>query len=125
VSTGGANWFAYSSQDSRGRFFTSLGMTVPPEIDQLAGSSFYTEISLEKLNLLDQNDVVAWMDVTEGAPEAKIENVPGHEQLAVFAQNRIVQLTDVEANAMGFSSVLSLPALLDSVPPKLTAALGG
>ncbi|MCO1657872.1 iron-siderophore ABC transporter substrate-binding protein [Pseudonocardia humida] len=125
VSTGGANWFAYSSQDSRGRFFTSLGMTVPPEIDQLAGTSFYTEISLEQLDLLDQNDVVAWMDVTNGAPESRIENVPGHDRLTVFQQDRIVQLTDVEANAMGFSSVLSLPALLDSVPPKMAAALGG
>jgi ABC-type Fe3+-hydroxamate transport system substrate-binding protein len=124
VSTGGANWFAYSSQDSRGRFLTSLGMAVPAEIDQLAGSSFYTEISLEQLGLLDRNDVVAWLDVTSGSPESKIENVPGHELLGVFQRDRIVPLTDEEGTAMAFSSVLSLPAVLESVPPKLAAALG-
>lgn len=125
VSTGGANWFAYSSGDARGRFLTSLGMTIPEEIDQAAGDSFYVEFSLEQLTTIDRADVVAWLEITSGAPEAKIENVPGHELLTVFQQKRLVTLTEEQGNAMGFSSVLSLPLLLDTVPEQLSAALGG
>src|SRR3954470_7029954 len=125
ISSGGGKWFAYSSQDARGRFLGSLGMTVPEQIDQLAGDSFYTEVSLEQLNILDQADAVAWLDVTNGAPEAAIENVPGHENLAVFQQKKLVALTDEQGTAMSFSSVLSLPALLDTYPAQLAAAVGG
>jgi iron complex transport system substrate-binding protein len=125
ISTGGANWFAYSSGDSRSRFLTSLGMTIPPEIDQLAGESFYTEVSLEQLPVLDQAEVVAWLDVTGGAPEAAIENVPGHELLRVFQEDRLVELTEEQGAAMSFGSVLSLPALLDELPAQLAAAVGG
>jgi iron complex transport system substrate-binding protein len=125
ISSGGGKWFAYSSQDNRGRFLTSLGLTVPPQIDQLAGQSFYTEVSLEQLNILDQADVVPWLDVTSGAPESRIENVPGHENLAVFQQKRLVTLTEDQGTAMSFSSVLSLPALLDTFPAQLAGAVGG
>ncbi len=125
VSTGGANWFAYSSGDARGRFLTSLGMTIPPEVDQAAGDSFYVEFSLEQLPTIDRADVVAWLDVTNGAPESKIENVPGHELLTVFQQDRLLTLTEEQGNAMGFSSVLSLPLLLDTVPQQLAEKLGG
>jgi iron complex transport system substrate-binding protein len=125
ISSGGGRWFAYSSRDARGRFLTSLGMTVPAQIDQLAGQSFYTEISLEQLDILDQADVVAWLDVTSGAPEAKIENVPGHENLEVFQQNGLVPLTEDQGTAMSFASVLSLPALLDTLPAQLAGAVGG
>jgi iron complex transport system substrate-binding protein len=125
VSTGGANWFAYSSGDARGRFLTSLGMTVPEEIDQAAGDSFYVEFSTEQISTLDRADVVAWLEITSGSAEARIENVPGHELLDVFQQERLVTLTEEQANAMGFSSVLSLPLLLDTIPGQLSAALGG
>jgi iron complex transport system substrate-binding protein len=124
VSTGGAQWFAYTSGDARGRFLTSLGMTVPPEIDQAAAGSFYKEFSLEQLNLLDQNDVIAWLEIVPGSDEAKIENVPGHENLRVFQEQRLVTLTEEQGAAMGFSSVLSLPALLDELPQQLAGAVG-
>lgn len=124
ISSGGGKWFAYSSQDSRGRFFTDLGMTVPEQIDQLAGQSFYTEVSLEQLPILDQADVIAWLDVTGGAPEARVENVPGHQNLGIFQRGGFVALTEEQGTAMGFSSVLSLPALLDTVPAQLAGALG-
>jgi iron complex transport system substrate-binding protein len=100
-------------------------MTVPPEIDQAAGDSFYVEFSTEQISTLDRADVVAWLEITSGSAEAKIENVPGHELLGVFQQKRLVTLTEEQANAMGFSSVLSLPLLLDTVPEQLSAALGG
>ena len=75
--------------------------------------------------MIDQAEVVGWLDVTGGAPEAKIENVPGHQNLRVFQQNELVTLTREQGAAMSFSSVLSLPALLDTVPGQLAAALGG
>jgi iron complex transport system substrate-binding protein len=124
VSTGGAQWFAYASGDARGRFLTSLGMTVPPEVDQASAGSFYVEFSLEQLSLLDQNDVIAWLEIVPGSAEAKIENVAGHENLRVFQEQRLVTLTEEQGAAMGFSSVLSLPALLDELPQQLAAVAG-
>lgn len=125
ISTGGGQWFAYTSGDARGRFLTSLGMTVPQEIETAAEGSFYKEFSLEQLNLLDQNDLIVWLEIVPGAPEGKVENVPGNQNLQVFQQQRYVTLTEEQGAAMGFSSVLSLPALLDELPQQFAAAVGG
>ena len=45
---------AYSSQDTRSRVLTDLGLVIPPEIDEIAGDQFYSEFSLEELGRLDR-----------------------------------------------------------------------
>jgi iron complex transport system substrate-binding protein len=122
--TGTGGWFTYSSQDPRGRFLADLGMVIPPELDSLSGGTFYAEISLEQLGLLDQADAVAWIDTTGGTPEAAFEAQPGHQLLRVTAENRVFRLSEEQGVAMSFSSVLSLPALLDTVPAQLATAVG-
>jgi len=84
-----ASYFVWGSQDLRARFFSSLGMTVPPEFEKLAGNAFYASVSTEELSRLDSADLMVL--------------VPDDRQSA----------------ALSFSSVLSLPELLDSMPAQL------
>ncbi|OLT14489.1 hypothetical protein BJF78_18635 [Pseudonocardia sp. CNS-139] len=123
-SNGTGSYFAWTSQDNRGRFLTSLGFTVPPTFDELAGDRFYAEISSERLDLLDQDDVVAWITIP-GTPNAAIEQQPGYPALRVGQENRVVSLTEEQGVALSFSSVLSLPSLLDTLPAEFAARMGG
>jgi iron complex transport system substrate-binding protein len=118
------HYFAWTSKDNRGRFLTSLGFAVPPEFDQLAGERFYAEISAERLGLLDENDLVLWLEIP-GTPNAGIEQQAGYPALRVGQEHRVLSLTVEQGVALSFSSVLSLPALLDTLPPEFAARLGG
>ena len=40
-------------------------------------------------------------------------------------EERVVELTEEQGVALSFSSVLSLPALLDELPAEFAARLGG
>jgi iron complex transport system substrate-binding protein len=123
-STGSGNYFVWTSDDNRGRYLTSLGFTVPEQFDQLAGGDFYADISGEELSLLDQNDLVLWITIP-GTPNSGIAQQPGAAALRVAREGRVVELTEEQGVALSFSSVLSLPALLDELPAELAARLGG
>jgi iron complex transport system substrate-binding protein len=113
-----SNYFVWGSQDLRARFFSSLGMTVPPEFDRLAGDSFYATISTEELSRLDTADVVVL--ITAGAQErATFEALPGYSALKDVREGRVLAPDDRQSAALSFSSVLSLPELLDAVPAQL------
>ncbi|GAY09572.1 iron-siderophore ABC transporter substrate-binding protein [Pseudonocardia sp. N23] len=118
-----ASFFVWGSQDLRGRFLESLGMTIPAEFDTLAGSNFYATISTEQLSKLDQADVVVL--VTASAQERQaFESLPGYGNLKAVQQNKIIVLDDDESAALSFSSVLSLPSVLETLPAKLATAAG-
>jgi iron-siderophore transport system substrate-binding protein len=123
-STGSGNYFVWTSDDNRGRFLTSLGFTVPAQFDELADGDFYADISGEQLGLLDQNDLVAWLTIP-GTPNPGIAQQPGAAALRVAQEGRVVELTEEQGVALSFSSVLSLPALLDELPAEFAARLGG
>ena len=123
-SNGGAAYFVYTGADYRASFLTELGMTQPPVFAERAAGSFYAEISTEELGLLDENDVVAWLGIP-GTPNSGIEQQAGYPALRVGQEGRVVNLTEEQGVAMSFSSVLSLPGLLDTVPEQLAAAVGG
>lgn len=123
-SAGTGSYFAWTSKDARGRFLTSLGFEVPAEVDRLAGDSFYADISGERLGLLDQADVVAWLTIP-GTADAAIEQQPGYPALRVGREGRVLSLSEAQGVALSFSSVLSLPALLDTLPQDLDTRLGG
>lgn len=120
----GAGYFVWTSQDSRGRFLTSLGFTVPAVFDELAGDSFYADISNERLGMLDENDVVGWLEIP-GNDNAALDAQPGYPALRVGQEGRVVNLTQEQGVALSFSSVLSLPALLDELPAEFATRLGG
>ncbi len=123
-STGNGHYFVWTSDDNRGRFLTALGLTVPAQFDELADGDFYADISGEQLGLLDQNDLVAWITIP-GTAEPGIAQQPGAAALRVAQEGRVVELTEEQGVALSFSSVLSLPALLDELPAEFAGRLGG
>ncbi|QPC81347.1 ABC transporter substrate-binding protein [Phototrophicus methaneseepsis] len=114
----------YTAQDSRGRFFTELGFDMPEELLDVAGESFYAQISAEQVGLLDQ-DLIAVLNLQfiEGGQEA-LEADPLFGQLDAVQEDRIVYLEEQAENALGFSSPLSLAYALDAVLPQLEAIFG-
>lgn len=119
------NYQAYGPQDVRGRFLTSLGFEVPDEISELAGDSFFAAISREKLDLLDA-DALTWI-VNPPVEQETIEDDPLYRKLDVVSEGRDIFLGVNEplAGALSFSTVLSLPFLLDKLVPQLAAAVDG
>jgi iron-siderophore transport system substrate-binding protein len=121
-SSGNGHYFVWTSDDNRGRFLTALGFTVPAQFDELADGDFYADISGEQLGLLDQNDLVAWITIP-GTPNPGISQQAGAAALRVAREGRVVELTEEQGVALSFSSVLSLPALLDELPAEFAARL--
>lgn len=111
----------YTDQDSRGRFFTELGFTIPQELVEIAGDSFYANLSAERVDLLDQ-DLIAILNLqfVEGGREA-LEAEPLFSQLTAVQDGRVLYLDEDSENALGFSSPLSLSYALDAVLPQLEA----
>ncbi|MDP8976830.1 MAG: iron-siderophore ABC transporter substrate-binding protein [Actinomycetota bacterium] len=115
---------AFTSQDLRSRFFTSLGFEVPAKFDELAGELFYATFSYEQAELLEV-DVLVWDQVnfTEGG-RATIEADPLLQQLDVVQEGRTVFIGELE-DAFAWNSVLSLPVALDGLVPMLERATDG
>ena len=114
---------AYSSQDTRSRVLTDLGLVIPPEIDEIAGDQFYSEFSLEELGRLDR-DALLWIGLDAGIEE-QVRAHPLRQQMTAVAEGREIFLTELQGAAAGFSSPLSLPYLLETLVPQLEAALDG
>jgi iron complex transport system substrate-binding protein len=122
-STNNDGFFVWSSQDLRGRFLKSLGMTIPQEFDTLAGQNFYATVSNEEISKL--NPVNAVVLITASAAERQaMEAIPGWSQVQPVAAGHLVTLDDNQSAALSFSSVLSLPTVLDTLPKDLSAKLG-
>jgi iron complex transport system substrate-binding protein len=121
----GGTYNAYGPEDLRGRFMAALGFELPPEIAELAGDGFFAQISEERLNLLD-TDVLVWIVNSQEAADALRENQI-YQQLDVAQEGRDIFLDVNEplAGALSFSTVLSLPFLLDELVPRLAAAVDG
>lgn len=116
-------FFVFGPQDSRSRFMTSLGFTLPPEIVQLAGEEFTAAISSEQLELLDKADVVVW-NVDSADDRATVEGNPIYQQLEIRRAGRDLFLDEQVNAALSFGTVLSLPVVLDELVPQLAQKVG-
>ncbi|MGH9186736.1 MAG: iron-siderophore ABC transporter substrate-binding protein [Acidimicrobiales bacterium] len=125
VATYGAdNIGFFASDDPRSRFFRSLGFEVPAELDTIAGELFYGELSYEQAELLDR-DLLVWdqLSFTVGG-RATVEADPLVAQLAAMQEERALFLEGELESAFGWSTVLSLPFVLDAILPLLEEAMG-
>jgi iron complex transport system substrate-binding protein len=102
-------------------FFEDLGFESPPRVDELAGDSFFVDFDEEQFRLMDQDVVVMF------GRRDDVTSDPVFERLEAVRDERVVylDLEDQFAGALGFSSPLSLPYLLDEAVPKLAAAADG
>lgn len=109
-------YYVYGSQDSRGRFLTSLGFACPPIIDELAGEDFGASISYERFDIIDI-DFLIWIDTL---PADLLAN-PLYANLAIVQEGRVVYLenTNPVYDALNFSTVLSIPFAIDELTPAL------
>ncbi len=119
----GGNYYPYGPQDARGRFLESLGFELPAEVADLAGDSFFATISGEQLSLVDV-DALIWI-VNSPAERETLEGEPLYAQLDVAREGRdlFLEFSELLAGALSFSTVLSLPFLLDELVPQLSAAV--
>jgi len=111
----------YTAEDGRGRFFTDLGFVIPDELNEIAGESFFADISTERIDLLNQ-DVLIFLGLgfAEGGQEA-IENDPLIQQLDVVEDGNVVYIPAEYDDALQYSSVLSLEFALKGIVPELAA----
>ncbi len=117
-----SQYMVWGSQDVRARFFSALGFGTPAEFDRRAGMRFYAQLSTELLGRLDDSDLVVWITGGE-AERARIPQLAGYERLRVVRENRTLVLDDELSAALSFSSVLSLPAALDTLPARMAERL--
>ncbi|WP_084709327.1 iron-siderophore ABC transporter substrate-binding protein [Rubrobacter aplysinae] len=114
----------YTTEDVRGRFMSSLGFELPEEIAELAGDSFFIDLSRERLDLLDAADVLVWVEIAIGF--GPVREDPLYQELDVAQENRDIFLEDEVLNgALSFGSVLSLPFALENLVPRLATAIEG
>lgn len=115
--------YVYSFNVANGRILSSLGLEQPEELAEMIGDADGTALSLERVDLIDL-DVLVWLDAGTDMPPLD-EDI--YQQLDVHQEGREVFISSASAvgGAMSFSSVLSLPFLLDELVPMLELAIDG
>lgn len=115
----------FTGEDPRSRFFTDLGFVVPDELVEIAGNDFYANISMERIDLLDQ-DLLVFQSVEEWAGGREgIESDPVLGQMRAMQEGRAVFIPPALDDAFQFQTVLSLPYFLEGIVPELARAVNG
>lgn len=116
--------FVYGSDDPRSRLLTSLGFTLPPDLDKAIGDKFGANIAAERMDLIDTDVLVMIID-TYAKDRAALNKNPLYADLSVVKEGRdlLIETNTPVGAATSFISVLSLPFLLDDVVPRIAAAV--
>jgi iron complex transport system substrate-binding protein len=119
-------YFVYGSQDPRSRTLSSLGFSLPADLDKLIGDKFGANISKERTDLLDQQ-VVVWTVPNLAKDVPKLHTDKLYAGMSVVQQGREVAVGEDTpyGTAYSFVTVLSLPYLLDRLVHQLKAAVDG
>ncbi|WP_072687841.1 iron-siderophore ABC transporter substrate-binding protein [Rhodococcus marinonascens] len=112
----------YGSEDPKVRFFTELGFVNPAVTEQITGN--FAEISTEQLSLADVDLLVWYAGGGFGDKlRAELDKTPIYQELDVVKAGRTIVLEDDAAEAMAWSTVLSLPYALNEIPPRVAPLL--
>jgi iron complex transport system substrate-binding protein len=118
--------WVYGPDDPRSQLLTSLGLELSPDITKLFVKDYAGKISEEQIGLLDL-DAVVWFATPDEA--RKLERNRVYTSLAVHKEKRdfvmLESRPDKAYNAIGFSTVLSIPSTLDVLVPALAAITDG
>ncbi|MFC4603217.1 iron-siderophore ABC transporter substrate-binding protein [Rhodococcus kronopolitis] len=113
----------YGPEDPKVRFFTELGFVNPPVTEQITTTNF-APISTEQLTLADADLLVWYAGGGFGDKlRAELAATPVYQELEVVKNGRAIILEDEAAEAMTWSTVLSLPYALDQIPPRIAPLL--
>lgn len=112
----------HASEDPRARFFSDLGMVAKPELDEIAGTEFYGTVSKEQAALLDADLLLFQAGSAE--ERAGIEGDPIRRTIPAVANGHSLVVDGASYDALQFTSVLSLPFLLEEILPQLAEILG-
>ncbi|MFE3291036.1 iron-siderophore ABC transporter substrate-binding protein [Rhodococcus sp. NPDC059234] len=113
----------YGPEDPKVRFFTELGFVNPTVTQQITTTNF-APISTEQLSLADADLLVWYAGGGFGDKlRAELDKTPVYQQLRSVKEGRTIILEDEAAEAMTWSTVLSLPYALDKIPPRITPLL--
>lgn len=105
-------------------FLTDLGFTIPTSLDRYAQGGGQAYIPLERLSVLDDADVLIW-GTEKPADRTELEKNPIYQRLAAVRENRLVFTDGLTAGAIYFTTVLSLPYVLDKLVPALASGVSG
>ena len=109
----------FGPEDPKVRFFTELGFVNPPVAEQDRKTNF-AEISTEQLSLADVALLVWYAGGGFGDDlRAELAKTPVYQTLDVVKDGRTIVLEDEAAEAMAWSTVVSLPYALDQIPPRI------
>jgi len=112
----------YGPEDPKVRFFTELGFVNPPVTEQITGN--FAEISTEQLSLANVDLLVWYAGGGYGDKlRAELDKTPIYQELDVVKAGRTITLEDAAAEAMAWSTVLSLPYALNEIPPRVAPLL--
>jgi iron complex transport system substrate-binding protein len=115
----------YPTQDPRGHFFTDLGFVIPDDLNELAGDSYYADVSPERIDLLDRDLIVmVGLQFVAGGRD-EIESDPLLARLNAVQEGRILYISDDIDDALQFSTILSVEYGLEGILPELQAITGG
>ena len=118
-------YYFYAAGDPRGRLLTSLGFTVPTELEQFVGADgFGGTVPGERVSLLDV-DALVWL--ADGATEDTLRSDALYSSLGVVDEGREVLVREGEDvnDAVSFVTPLSIPLILEDLAPRLAGAVDG
>lgn len=115
--------FVRSPGDPRSQLLKGLGFVVPEDIPKTAGSNDGSPVSDEQMSLLDR-DVLIWNIGSNPEIRAQIESLALYRQLRVVESGRSLFVDDpLISGAWTWGTVLSLPAVVDSLAKLIAPAL--
>ncbi|MFD0474268.1 iron-siderophore ABC transporter substrate-binding protein [Nonomuraea thailandensis] len=115
------SWFKnsvapFTTTDVRGRLVTGIGFKGQTEIDKIAGGSFYTVLSPERIDLIDVDRIFV---IADQADQAALKKFELFANLPAVKSGKVSYLLDSEGPAVGAaisqSTLLSLPYAIDEL----------
>ncbi len=104
----------FTTTDVRGRLVTGIGFKGTPEIDEIAGGSFYTTLSPERIDLIDVDHIFV---INDQADLDAIKKFELFANLPAVKNGNVSYLLDSEGPAIGAAmsqgTLLSLPYAID------------
>jgi iron complex transport system substrate-binding protein len=116
---GDAIYVVADPDDGASQLFAQLGMSVDPELLEIAaGSAGRAELSLERIDELDADVLVL---LTNGADPTEL---PGYDTLPAVQQGSVAVLDVADISGLNTPTPLSVPYSLELIRPALEAAAG-